>query len=54
MSTLETIYQKLLQTSLEDFYEVESDFFMKFYDMPEEDRPDYVIAFMTKIGRAHV
>lgn len=47
MNTLETIYQKLLQTSLEDFYEVESDFFMEFDDMPEEGRPDYMTAFMT-------
>lgn len=46
--TFQALYERLEKTDRKHFYLLEADFFLKFYyEIPREERPDDVVAFMT-------
>lgn len=48
MGTFLELYERLIDFDMDEFYQIEGDFYLKFfYDVPEEKRPDFVVAFMN-------
>lgn len=47
MERIEKLYMQLARTDRRNFYQIETDFFMMFYQIPEEERLDCMTAFMT-------
>lgn len=48
MESFLEMYERLIHFDMDQFYQIEGEFYLKFlYDVPEEERPDCVVAFMN-------